>query len=324
MEYRQLGRSGLKISQYIVGGDNFGDQTDHAAALRILNKAFDAGVNTIDTANSYVQGRSEEIISGFLTGRRHDVVLASKCRSRVGEGVHDVGTSRKAIMKAVEDSLRRLQTDYIDLYQIHSFDYDTPVEEMLGAMDDLVHRGMVRYIGCSNFAGYQLTRCLWMSEKHGLSRFVCTQPRYNMLYRHPEVELLPACQEFGIGVIVYSPMAGGFLTGKHQRERARAGTRFSEGFRAAQFYRRTYWHDACFDAVDRLQGVCEKYGLTPYQLGTKWVMSHPAVTACIVGARTEEQLEANLADWEKPVPAEALSEAQEIADWAQENGPNVV
>ena len=324
MEYARLGRTGLKVSRYIVGCDNFGDQTDMETSLRILNRAFDAGVNTFDTANSYVDGASEEIIGNFLQGRRHQVVLATKCRSKVGEGLHDIGTSRKAVMKAIEDSLRRLQTDYVDLYQVHSFDPDTPLDETLRAFDDLVHQGKVRYIGCSNFAGYQLARSLWISDKHGLARFDSTQPRYNMLHRHPELELFPLCQEMGVGVIVYSPMAGGFLTGKHSKEAPAPETRFSDAFRAAQGYRRTYWHEAFFEAVGRFTAVCDKYRVTPYQLGTKWVLRQPAVTACIVGARTEAQLQANLRDWELPVPEEALEEAQQIADWARDNGPNIV
>ncbi len=324
MDYVRLGRTGLEIPQYIVGGDNFGGQTDAETSLRIMNRAFDAGVNTIDTSNSYVDGRSEEIIGRFLQGRRHDVVLATKCRSKVGEGLHDIGTSRKAVMKAIDDSLRRLQTDYVDLYQVHSFDPDTPLDEMLRAFDDLVHQGKVRYIGCSNFAAYQLARCLWLSDTHGLSRFDSTQPRYNLLYRHPELELLPLCEEFQVGVIVFSPMAGGFLPGKHTREAAVDGTRFSDAFRAAAGYRRTYWHDAFFDAVDRFVTVAEKYGVSPFRLGTGWVMQHPAVTSCIVGARTEEQVESNLREWELPVSNEALDEAGQIADRARDEGPYIV
>ena len=324
MKYVNLGRTGLKISQYIVGCDNFGDQTEEPASLRMLAAAADAGVNTLDTANSFVGGRSEEIVGKFLKGRRDEIVLATKCRSRVGDGLHDIGTSRKAIMKAIEDSLRRLKTDYIDLYQIHAFDPDTPLDEMLRTMDDLVHQGKVRYIGCSNFSGFQLTQTLWISDRDNLARMASTQPRYNMLYRHPELELLPACEEFGVGVIVYSPMAGGFLTGKHSREGAVPGTRFSEEFRASNFYRGTYWHESQFEAVDRYVEICEKYDVSPYQLGTKWVLKHPAITACIVGARTEEQLQANLRDWELPVPAKALEEAQEVADRARDSGPRLV
>lgn len=324
MEYVRLGRTGLKVSQYIVGADNFGGMTDTETSLSMLNTAFDAGVNAVDTANSYVDGKSEEIVGSFLKGRRHEVVLATKCRSKIGEGLHDIGTSRKAVMQAIDDSLRRLQTDYVDLYQIHSFDPDTPLDEMLRALDDLVHQGKVRYIGCSNFKGYQLTEALWLSERHNLARFDSVQPRYNLLYRRPELELLPACEEFRVGVIVFSPMAGGFLTGKHSPKAAVEGTRFSDSFRGAQGYRTSYWHDAYFEALDKFLDVCRKHDLTPYQLGTRWVLRQPAVTACIVGARTPDQLEANLRDWDLPVPDEALDEVQQVADWARENGPNIV
>lgn len=324
MNYVRLGRTGLKVSAYCMGADNFGDQTDEPAALRMMGRAIEAGVNYIDTANSYVAGRSEEIVGRFLKGRRHDIVLATKCRSKVGPGLHDIGVSRKAIMKAIEDSLRRLQSDYIDLYQVHSFDPDTPLEETLRAFDDLVHQGKVLYVGCSNFAGHQLVKALWTSDKHGLVRFESVQPRYNMLYRYPELELLPTCAAHSVGVVVYSPMAGGFLQGKHRREGAAPGTRFADTFRAHQFYRRTYWHESAFEAVDRFLAVAKRHGMTPFQLGAGWVRKNPVVTALIVGARTEEQLESNLRDWEAAVPPDALREVDEIADWHRDHAPLVI
>lgn len=323
MNYRRLGRTGLKVSDYCMGADNFGDQTDEPTALRMMGKAVDAGVNFIDTANVYVSGKSEEIVGKFLRARRHDIVLASKCRSKVGTGLHDVGISRKAVMKAIEDSLKRLKTDFIDLYQVHSFDPDAPIDEALRAFDDLVHQGKVRHIGCSNFAGYQLMKALWVSDRHGLARFDSVQPRYNMLYRYPELELLPACADEKVGVIVYSPMAGGFLQGKHRKDAAATGTRFDTTFRAAQFYRRTYWNDAAFAAVERFLAAAKEHGVTQFQLGAGWVRKNPVVTSLIVGARTEEQLASNLKDWEQPVPAEALKKADEIADWHRDNAPLV-
>ncbi|MBI4307003.1 MAG: aldo/keto reductase [Chloroflexi bacterium] len=324
MKYVRLGRTGLKVSEYCMGADNFGDQTDEPTALRMMARAVEAGVNFIDTANSYVGGRSEEIVGRFLRGRRHDIVLATKCRSKAGPGLHDIGLSRKAVMKAVEDSLRRLQTDFVDLYQAHNFDPDTPIDETLRAFDDLVHQGKVRYIGCSNFAGYQLARSLWMSDKHGLARFDSVQPRYNLLYRHPELEVLPLCAEEKVGVIVYSPMAGGFLMGKHRREGPQPGTRFADIFRAHQFYRRTYWHDAAFTAVERFLEVAKRHSVTPFQLGTGWVRKNPVITALIVGARNEEQLESNLRDWELPAPPGALAEADQVADWHHATSPLIV
>jgi len=324
MQYTRLGRTGLKISTYIMGGDNFGGQTDEAESLRMMATAADAGVNVIDTANSYTDSKSEEIVGKFLRGRRDDIVLASKFRSATGPGMFDIGGSRKAIMKAVEESLRRLQTDYIGLYQMHSFDPETPLEETLRALDDLVHQGKVRYIGCSNFSGSQITESLWISDKNNLARMDSTQPRYNLLYRHPELELLPAAEQFGVGVIVYRPMAGGFLTGKHSRDGGEAGGRYDKNFRAFNFYARTYWHESQFEAVERFVRLSDKHGLAPSQLGTGWVLSNPTVSACIVGARTPEQLEANLAGWDVEISEQALKEAEEIGDWARDNGPRIV
>jgi 1-deoxyxylulose-5-phosphate synthase len=324
MQYTRLGRTGLKISTYIMGGDNFGGQTDEAAALRMMASATDAGVNVIDTANTYTDGHSEEIVGKFLKGRREQTVLATKCRYPTGPGIFDSGASRKAIMKAIDESLRRLQTDYIDLYQLHAFDPEAPLDESLGALDDLVHQGKVRYIGCSNFSGAQLTQGLRISSARGLARFDSTQPRYNLLYRHPEYELLPAAREFGVGVIIYSPMAGGFLTGKQKRDGGIEGGRYDPNNRTWGFYSSTYWHESRFEAAERFVAVCDRFGLSPYQLGIGWALSNPAVSACIVGARTPEQLEMNLAGWDTEIQSDAIAAASEIGDWARDNGPRIV
>lgn len=321
MNYNRLGTTGLKVSEYCVGADNFGDQTDEAESIRIMSQAFDNGVNFIDTANSYVGGKSEEIVGRFIKTRRSDVVLASKGRSRVGDGPNDMGTNRKYLMQAIHDSLRRLNTDYIDLYQIHSFDPETPIEEMLSAMNDIVRSGKARYIGCSNFSGPQLVEALWKSDRNGWAGFVSTQPRYNLLYREPERELFPACAEHGIGVMPYSPQAGGFLLGKHRNFEAAPGTRFADGFRAQRFYQNTYWNEWCFEAIERYMKVTEKYGVSPMALALKWVRSNPVVSACIVGARNTKQLSQNLAAWDEEVPAEALDDATEVGDWLRDNCP---
>jgi aryl-alcohol dehydrogenase (NADP+) len=321
VEYVKLGRTGLKVSTYCMGADNFGDQTPEAEALHMLGQAMDAGVNFIDTANSYVAGKSEEILGKWLTPRRSQVVLASKCRSKVGNGPNDIGVSRKAVMQACEDSLRRLRTDYIDLYQVHSFDPDTPIDETLGAFNDLVRQGKARYIGCSNFSGWQLTKALWMSDRAGYARFDSVQPRYNLLYRDPERELLPAAIEHGVGVIPYSPQAGGFLLGKYSRHEAPAGTRFNESFRAHQFYRRTYWNDATFEAAERFGAVAQKHKVSRSALALKWVRSRPGVSACIVGAKDRAQLTENLAAWEEQVHAEAVADATAVGDWHRQNAP---
>ena len=321
MDYVKLGRTGLKVSTFCVGGDNFGDQTDERESLALLGHAWDAGTNFIDTANAYCGGRSEEIIGKFIAGRRPQVVLASKCRAKVGTGPNDVGVSRKAVMQACEDSLRRLKTDFMDIYYIHNWDPDTPLDETLGAFDDLVRSGKVRYAGCSNFNGWQLTKALWTSEKQNLVRFDALQPRYNLLYRDPERETFPSAIEHGVGIVAYSPMAGGFLLGKYAQEKAPAGTRFSEQFRAHQFYRRTYWHDAVFEAAERFGEVAKKQQVSPQALALRWVRGQPGITACIVGAKSVQQLKENLAAWDEQVPAAAITEATAIGDWLRQHGP---
>ena len=314
MNYVRLGCTGLMGSEYCIGGDKFGGQTDAEESLRIMGAAFDAGVNFIDTANVYCGGRSEEIVGRFIESRRSDVVLASKGNGRIGDGPNDSGVNRKYVMRAIDDSLRRLGTDYVDLYQIHSFPWEVPIDEMVQAYSDVVASGKARYIGVSNFAGYQLTEALWQADKLGARRFDCVQPRYNLLVRDAERELLPACAEFGVGVIVYSPQAGGFLLGKHRNFKAEPGTRFSDAFWASQYYRDTYWSESMFDAMERIFGIADQHGVTPGALSLRWVISNPVVTSCIVGARTEEQLAANLAAWDEDVPEEALAEATEASE----------
>ncbi len=321
MDYVKLGRTGLKVSTYCVGGDNFGDQTPEAESLLLLGRAFEAGVNFVDTANSYCGGKSEEIISKFIAGRRSQVVLATKCRSKVGTGPNDIGVSRKAVMQACEDSLRRLNTEYIDLYYVHSYDPDTPLDETLRAFDDLVHQGKVRYTGCSNFNGWQITKALWISDKQNLARFDALQPRYNLLYRDPEREAFPAAREHGVGIVAYSPMAGGFLLGKYSKEQVPSGSRFSEQFRAHQFYRRTYWNDVAFEASEKFGAVAKKHGVSRQSLALTWVRSQPGITACIVGAKDQKQMKENLAAWEEKVTAEAVNEATVVGDWLRQNGP---
>ena len=208
MKYRRMGRTGLKVSEICLGTMIYGDQVEEARALKIIRKALDSGVNFLDTADMYVEGKSEEIVGKALKGYRDSVVLATKVANRTGPGPNDVGLSRKHIMKAIEDSLRRLKTDYIDIYYVHLPDYETPIEESLHALDDLVHQGKVRYIACSNFRAWQLCKALWVSDIQNLARFDCIQPPYNLITRDIEYELLPLCVGEGVGVCVYSPLAG--------------------------------------------------------------------------------------------------------------------
>lgn len=296
-----MGRTGLKVSEICLGTMTFGHQCDDKASFAIMDRAADHGVTFIDTADVYpvpptpeTAGRSEEIVGAWLKGRRHRFVLATKCRMRVGHGPNDEGLSRRHIMQAVEDSLRRLATDYIDLYQTHSPDPDTPQDETLRALDDLVRQGKVRYIGCSNYPAWQLALSLGESARHGWARFDCVQPRFNLLYREIESELLPLCRDQGIGVIAYNPLAGGFLSGKYRSaEELVPGTRFTLG-KTGDLYRERYWQQAQFEAVEQLRQYFQPRGRALVQVAVAWVLGQPGITSAIVGASRAEQLDESL------------------------------
>jgi aryl-alcohol dehydrogenase-like predicted oxidoreductase len=329
MKIKQLGRTGLRVSEVCLGTMTFGNQCDEPTSFAILNRAWQAGVNFIDTADVYpipptlsTVGATETIIGKWMKGypgRRHEVVLATKCYGKMGNGPNDSGLSRRHIMDAVDASLRRLQTDFIDLYQAHSYDPATPLEETLRAMDDLVCSGKVRYVGCSNYFAYQLARSLWVSDRLGIARYDCIQPRYNLLYRDFEAELFPLCQEEQVGVIVYNPLAGGFLTGKHSREAGpEAGSRFTLG-EAGKLYRGRYWQDAQFEAVESLKNFLKGRGKPITQVALAWVLAKPFITSAIVGATKPEQLDGSL-------PAVDLSldnEEMEFLDSVWYNLPRV-
>ena len=297
MEFRNLGRTGLKVSSICLGTMAFGRWIDEDSSARVLDAAIEAGINFIDTADVYGQGmdtgnpaakgQSEEILGRLLGARRRSVVLATKVRGRMGTGPNDEGLSRRHIMLAVENSLRRLRTDHIDLYQCHSFDPSTPLEETLRALDDLVRQGKVRYIGCSNFAAWQIAKAHGISDRLGLERFVSVQPQYSLLVRKIEAELLPFCESEGVGAIVYSPLARGVLTGKYQ-----AGAPMPEGSRGAAGEQNLHklLTDENFAKVDRFKALCQEWGLSMAQVATAWVLSHPAVTSAIVGASRPEQI----------------------------------
>jgi aryl-alcohol dehydrogenase-like predicted oxidoreductase len=299
MEHRRLGRTGLKVSEICLGTMTFAGQSDEATSIRVLDTAADLGVTFLDTADAYpippdpeTAGRTEEVIGRWFdrNGRRDQFVLATKCRIRVGHGPNDQGLSRRHIMAACAASLRRLKTDYIDLYQAHSFDPETPIDETLRAFDDLVRKGMVRYVGCSNYAAWQLALALGTSERAGLARYDCVQPRYNMLFREIEAELLPLCRDQGVGVIVYNPLAGGLLTGKHLPDQPpQPGTRFTLGV-SGELYRDRYWHAAQFEAVTTLRDHCKARQLNPATVSVAWVLAQPGITSAIVGASRPEQL----------------------------------
>jgi 1-deoxyxylulose-5-phosphate synthase len=302
VEHTRLGRTGLQVSRLCLGTMTFGLQCDEPTAQAILGRAAEGGIDFLDTSDAYplggdlaTRGVTEEILGRWLRGRRDRFIVATKCFAPTGPAPFDGGNSRKHILAAVEASLRRLQTDYIDLYQLHGYDPATPIDETLGALDDLVHQGKVRYIGCSNFLTYQLVRAVGRTETLRLTRLDCVQPRYNLLFREIEREMLPYCSEEGIGVIPYNPIAGGLLSGKHTRAQPPPdGTRFTLG-NAAQPYQDRYWHDREFDTVDALRRLAEKAGVSLVTLSVAWVLANKAVTAPIIGASSPEQLGPSLA-----------------------------
>jgi aryl-alcohol dehydrogenase-like predicted oxidoreductase len=289
MEYRRLGQSGLKVSVVGLGGNNFGGAADEERSISVIRRALDIGVNTIDTADGYSAGVSEQFVGKAIAGRRQEAIVATKVFGKMGPGPNDQGLSRKHIMDGCEQSLRRLNTDYIELYQVHRFDPETPLEETLRTLDDLVQAGKVRYIGCSNFAAWQLTRALWISAQNNLAAFVSVQPQYSMVARDVERELLPACSAFGIGIIPYSPLAGGVLTGKYEAGKApppdtRAGrnTRMQQQLTPERL-----------GMVDKLNSFARERGYGVTQLAIAWLAAHPEVSTVIAGATRPEQVDDN-------------------------------
>jgi aryl-alcohol dehydrogenase-like predicted oxidoreductase len=317
MKYKNLGRTGVKVSELCLGTMIFGGKVDESSAIRMIRRAVDLGVNFIDTANNYEWGRSEEIVGKAIEGMRDDVVLATKVEAVTGPGPNDFGLSRKNVMCAVEASLKRLGTDYIDLYQVHHVDPSTPLKETLATLNDLVRSGKVRYVGCSNFPAWYLEKALKVSEVNGLEAFVTVQPRYNIVDRDVERELLPLCVEEGIGVIPYSPLAGGFLTGKYQfGKQAPEGSRGggSPDWVSRRFTPRNH------AVLQELERVVGETGLPMSQVCLAWLMANPVVTAPIVGASSLEQLEMNLDVINHAVPVEALRRISEVSkpDWLRE------
>jgi aryl-alcohol dehydrogenase (NADP+) len=302
MDHARLGRTGLQVSRLCLGTMTFGLQSDESTAVAILDRAAEGGIDFLDTSDAYplggdlsTRGITEEILGRWLQGKRDRFIVATKCFAPTGPAPFDAGNSRKHILAAVDASLRRLQTDYIDLYQLHGYDRATPIDETLSALDDLVHAGKVRYVGCSNFLTYQLVRAIGRSETLRLARFDSVQPRYNLLFRQIEREMLPFCHEEGVGVIPYNPIAGGLLSGKHARTAPPPeGTRFTLGS-AAQSYQDRYWHDREFDTVDALRKLAGQAGVSLVTLAVAWVLANQAITAPIIGASRPEQLDASLA-----------------------------
>jgi aryl-alcohol dehydrogenase-like predicted oxidoreductase len=291
MEYRRMGRSGLKVSEICLGTMTFGRGTDEAESKRIVDMALDRGVNFFDTANGYADGESEVLLGKALKDRRREAVVASKFFNPMGPGPNDSGMSRVHIMQAVEDSLRRLQMDYLDIYYIHHVDIQTPLEEMLRALDDLVHHGKIRYAACSNYEAWRMMEAMWISDSNGWSRFECYQPQYSLVVRDIEEEIIPVCQLKGLGVVVWSPLAGGFLTGKYKPgQRTLEGSRSEEGWA----YPSRYFAPNADETLQTLLDVSQEVGRTPAQVAARWTLEQPAITSTIVGARTVQQFEDNL------------------------------
>jgi len=306
------------VSRLCLGTMTFGLQSDEPTAVAVLDRAADGGIDFLDTSDAYplggdlsTRGATEEILGRWLRGKRDRFIVATKCFAPTGPAPFDAGNSRKHIMSAVDASLRRLQTDYIDLYQLHGYDSGTPVDETLGALDDLVHHGKVRYVGVSNFLTYQLVRAVGRTETLGLARIDSVQPRYNLLFRQIEREMLPYCAEDGIGVIPYNPIAGGLLSGKHVRANPPPEGRFTLGW-AGQAYQDRYWHDREFDTVDALRALAEKAGVSLVTLSVAWVMANKAITAPIIGASSPGQLDASLAAAGYTLDADLKSELDDI------------
>ena len=293
MRYRQLGHTGVEVSTLCLGTMLFGPwgNRDHDESIRIIHRALDAGVNFVDTADMYAQGESEQIVGKALRGRRDDVVLATKFHGPMGDDRNRRGNSRRWIMRAVDDSLRRLGTDWIDLYQVHRPEPDTAIDETLGALTDLVRAGKVRYLGSSTFPAHAIVAAQWTAQRRGRERFVCEQPPYSMLVRGIEADVLPVCRSHGMGVIAWSPLAGGWLSGR--ADVTKPGSNRAERI-PARFDMAIPANQAKLEAAGKLADVARDAGLDPIHLALGFVVNHPAVTAAIIGSRTMEQLESQL------------------------------
>jgi len=318
MEYRQLGRSGLRISPLTLGTMTFGGQgkfqavgeTDVEGARRQIDMALSAGVNVIDTADVYSDGAAEEIIGHALEGRRDRVLLFTKARFPMGPGPNDEGLSRHHLIQACEASLRRLGTDHIDLFQVHEWDGLTPLEETLAALEHLVESGKVRYVGCSNFAGWQVMKALGIADRLGLPRFVSQQVYLSLQERAAEYEIVPSALDQGLGLLIWSPLAGGLLSGKYRRgQEPPSGSRHASEWDEPPVYD----EDKLYDTIDVLVEIAEGHGVSPARVALGWLLQRPGITTVIVGARTDEQLADNLAAAELELSAEDVSRLEQVS-----------
>jgi aryl-alcohol dehydrogenase (NADP+) len=320
MQHTTLGRSGLSVSRLCLGTMTFGLQCDEAQSHAILDAAAEGGIDFLDTADVYplggdrgTVGRTEEIVGGWLKGKRQRYIVATKCVGRMGPDLWDQGMSRKHTLDAVDASLRRLGTDYVDLYQLHGYDAATPLDEALEALDTVVRSGKARYVGVSNWPAYKLARAIGRAEVKGLARIASVQPRYNFLFRTFERDLLPLCLEEGVAVIPYNPLAGGLLSGKHRPTAPPAeGTRFTIGS-AAGIYQTRYWHEREFETIEAFRALAAEAGVSMVSLAVAWVLAHPAITSAIIGASRPEQLADNLAAAQSPLSADLKAKIDELS-----------
>ncbi|NOU96704.1 aldo/keto reductase [Paenibacillus sp. LMG 31456] len=310
MKFHRLGSSGLKVSALGLGTNAFGKRADQETSIRIIHQALDQGINFVDTANIYTGSESERIIGLALAGRRHEAVLATKAGLVKGTGPNERGSSRYHLQRELDNSLKRLQTDYVDLYQIHTFDPQTPLEETLRALDDMVRAGKVRYIGASNYAAWELMKSLGISERLGLNRFVSTQVSYSLADRTPEQELVPVCQDQGVGIIPYFPLAGGILTGKYtSADNPPQGSRADTDPNFGRFL-----DDGRMALGRSVNKLADELGCTPSALSLAWLMQQPTVSSVIVGATGVQQLEDNLKSMSLELGADTLNELERLSE----------
>jgi aryl-alcohol dehydrogenase-like predicted oxidoreductase len=321
MQYKKLGNTGLKVSAISIGTMFFGTQVNEVEATKILDVAFENGINLFDTANAYTGGLSEEIVGKAIKNKRHDVVLATKVGHKQGPGPNDFGLSCEHVILTVEKSLKRLDTDYIDIYYAHTPDYSTPIEETLRAFDNLVQQGKVRYIACSNIRAWQLIKSLWVSDKYNLARFDCIQSVCNLLTRDIEYELLPCCAGEGIGVTVFNPLAAGFLTGKYDPNQSPAPDNRFGRERTGPRERDMYWSTANFQAVAHLRKIAEAHSRNLTQFSLAWIMNNPSISSAIVGASSAKQLEENILAVDIKLTAEENKACDEV--WKELRPPRV-
>ena len=316
MIHETLRGTDLTVSRVCLGTMTFGGQVDEQSAIRLVDRCLDSGVNFFDTANVYESGTSEVLLGKALRGRRDKVILADKVRGKMGEGPDQVGLARAAIRRAVDESLARLQTDYIDIYYLHQPDYSVPIDETLAAIDELIKQGKVRYGASSNYSSWQVSQMLCLAASRGTQPLLIAQQMYNLLARGVEQEFLPMAREFGVSLIAYNPLAGGLLTGKHDRSKVAPDTRFDNNV----MYQERYWHSANFDAVERLRSIAEVSGRSLLSLSLNWLLHHTATSVIILGASRLEQLDQNLeACDEGPLDPETVTAVDDV--WRDLRGP---